>query len=286
MIKTFFNTLRLSAKVALAFLALGLAVLTWMISQFPTDKEIKGCLTTKLYAVELCPTSKNYVPLRQVSENLIKALILTEDSSFYQHHGFDFQEMENSFKANLEKKKFARGGSTISQQLAKNLFLSKDKTIQRKILEALITMRMEKVLSKKEILEKYVNVVQFGKDLYGVKAASAFYFKKMPSELSINEAAFLVFLLPSPEKYSRSYFKGTLTPFARQRMKTIIERLFTYERISKEQFEFGMANLDSFIRPASSNGTLQLSNANESDKNEGSRDQDDSEQDPLDETEL
>ncbi len=283
MTKTLINTFKLSAKVALVFFAAGLIMLTWMISQFPTDKDIKGCITTKLYKVDLCPTSKNYVHLKHVSENMIKALVLTEDSSFYQHHGFDFQEMENSFKSNLEKGKFARGGSTITQQLAKNLFLSKDKTIQRKLLEALITMRIEKVLSKKEILEKYLNAVQFGKDLYGLKPASEFYFKKSPAELSLDESAFLVFLLPSPEKYSRSYFKKSLTPFARHRVKTIIERLFTYDRITKEQYEIGTANIDSFLN---SSGSISATPSVDDEKTGKEQTFEGSEEDPLDESDL
>jgi monofunctional glycosyltransferase len=252
------KSLKLLIQVALFFFGILGIFITWIFFQFPTDKEITGCITTKLYKVALCPSSGKYVRLGQVSDYLQKALVLTEDSSFYQHGGFDFQEMENSFKSNLQKGKYARGGSTITQQLAKNLFLSKEKTLHRKFFEALITLRMEKILSKREILEKYLNVVQFGKDLYGIKAASQFYFKKSPAELSLPESAFLVFLLPSPEKYSRSYFQGSLTPFARKRVQTIIERMFMYQRVTESEYQIAMADIDHFIHGGEKDSELSF----------------------------
>ena len=147
---------------------------------FPSTSEIKGCLTTTMYNVELCPKSKNYVPLAQISKNMQNAVILTEDSSFYMHNGFDEEGIEHCFKKLKEKMRIVCGGSTITQQLAKNMFLSRDKNFLRKGVEALITVKLEEVLTKKEILEKYLNVVQFGKNIFGIKRASQFYFKKAP----------------------------------------------------------------------------------------------------------
>lgn len=233
--------------IFILFFTVGI-VATYLFLKFPSDKQIKGCLITSFNKVNLCAKSENYVKLSEISEYLIKAVISTEDTAFYSHSGFDFQEIVNSFKLNLEKGKFARGGSTISQQLAKNLFLSKDKTLSRKLLEALITMRIEKILSKREILEKYLNVVQFGKDLYGVKSASKFYFNKLPSQLSINESAFLAFLLPNPEVYSKSYFQGKLTAFARNRIQQIIDRLLSFKKISENEYFQANSNVDNFLR--------------------------------------
>ena len=220
---------------------------TLILGQIPSDKEIRSCMTTKLYEVYLCPDSGHYVKYNQISQNLVKTVVLTEDSAFWQHNGFDFSELQKSLETNLKKGKYARGGSTITQQLAKNLFLSKEKTLTRKGLEALITMRLEKALSKKEILEKYLNVVQFGKDLYGVKKASQFYFNKTPAQLTIVESAFLAFLLPSPEKYSKSFFKKQLTPFAHARLAQILVHLFQYDRISSAQYEDARLELDLFL---------------------------------------
>lgn len=241
------NTLSLLLKVGLLISLLILFAVGWIFAQVPTDKEIRGCMTTKMYQVNLCPGSKTYVKLNNISTSLQKAVVLTEDSNFWNHHGFDLQEIQNSFKANLEKGKLARGGSTITQQLAKNLFLSKEKTFSRKAIEALITMRIEKVLSKKEILERYLNVVQFGKNIYGVQAASQLYFKKSPASLDVVEAAFLAFLLPSPEGYSKSFYKKSLTPFAKKRLHQIVDRLYQYNRIDEESYLKAKSDLEYFL---------------------------------------
>jgi monofunctional biosynthetic peptidoglycan transglycosylase len=223
------------------------ALALWAYSYIPSAKEIRGCMTTKLYHVHLCPGSSSYTRLNQISVYLQKAVVLSEDSTFWTNQGFDFQEMQNSFKQNLEEKKFARGGSTITQQLAKNLFLTKEKTLQRKLLEALITVRINKTLTKKEILERYLNVVQFGKNIYGVKQAADFYFKKSPEDLDLVESAFLTMLLPNPEIYSKSFYKKTLTPFAQKRIHEIIERLYRYDRVSESEYETAQGELAYFL---------------------------------------
>jgi len=246
-LKVSFNSLSLLLKVILAGLFLIIFIGGWAYSKFPSDKELKGCIVTQMYKVKLCPTSGNYVKLSQVSSYMQKSVVLTEDSRFWEHNGFDFEELENSFKKNIEVGKFARGGSTITQQLAKNMFLSKDKTLTRKAIEALITVRMEKVLTKKEILEKYFNVVQFGKNIFGVKNAAQFYFKKHPSQLSIVESAFLTLLLPSPEIYAKSFHTKNLTPFAHKRLNTIIDRLYQYHRIDENEFISAKSELEYFL---------------------------------------
>lgn len=237
------NTLRyiflVAGLIAVIFLFVGAIVL----GQIPSDREIRSCMTTKLFQVELCPGSKNYTSYGSISNYLTKAVVLTEDSSFWQHNGFDFAELQKSLETNIKKGRYIRGGSTITQQLAKNLFLSREKTLVRKGIEALITLRLEKVLTKKEILERYLNVVQFGKDLFGVKNAAQFYFQKSPAELDVVESAFLAFLLPSPEKYSKSFFKKELTPFARTRLRQIIDRMFEYQRISSDEYESARTKL-------------------------------------------
>jgi monofunctional biosynthetic peptidoglycan transglycosylase len=250
-LKNFLNisirTLSLGMKIFLGFCTLFLGVFVWGYTQIPSDKEIRSCMITKMHQVDLCPTSSQYVKLSQISNYLQKSVVLTEDSAFWDHQGFDLNEMQNSLKSNLEKGKFVRGGSTITQQLAKNMFLSKAKTLTRKSLEAIITVRLEKNLKKGEILERYLNVVQFGENIYGVKAAANFYFKKTPANLDLLESAFLTFLLPSPEVYSKSFFKRQLTPFALQRVSQIIERLYLYQRVSEEEYLSAKANLEIFL---------------------------------------
>ena len=214
---------------------------------FPSTSEIKGCLTTTMYNVELCPKSKNYVPLAQISKNMQNAVILTEDSSFYMHNGFDEEGIEHCFKKLKEKMRIVCGGSTITQQLAKNMFLSRDKNFLRKGVEALITVKLEEVLTKKEILEKYLNVVQFGKNIFGIKQAAQFYFKKAPSQLDPTEAAFLAMVLPNPEKYSQSYYRKDLTKFARNRVTRIVKNMHRYGRIDSAAYESAIANVDYFL---------------------------------------
>ncbi len=243
------KTLKFIFVIAAAICTLGLLLLAGVISLFPTNQEIRGCMTTKMYQVELCPRSKSYVPISEVSPYLIKTVVLTEDSSFWTHQGFDFDEMKKSLEKNLKTGKFKRGGSTITQQLAKNLFLTEEKTLLRKFREAIITLRLEKVLTKKEILERYLNVVHYGKDLFGIKAAAQFYFRKSPSQLNIIESAFLTFLLPSPQKYSVSYSKHQLTPFAEHRLQQIIDNLYQYQRISEIEYQTAKMELASFLRP-------------------------------------
>lgn len=230
-----------------SFIGLIIGVSLWV--SLPSKEEIKGCLTTAMYEVELCPGSANYVRLSGISNHLKKAVVAAEDSLFYQHQGFDWEAIQSSFEKNLVEGRYVRGGSTITQQLAKNMFLSKNKSLWRKFREALITQEIESVLKKNEILERYLNVVQFGKNLFGVKNAAKFYFKKHPSELNLNESLFLVFLLPSPEKYSHSYFRKELTTFARKRMKTLLNSMFKTGKISEGEYQEAVGQLSYFPGP-------------------------------------
>jgi monofunctional biosynthetic peptidoglycan transglycosylase len=241
------KTLKLSIKIIVFFVLVFSVAGLWLFSKIPSDKTIRGCLTTEMYKVDLCPGSAKYISLRNVSPYLQRAIVLTEDGSFWQHNGFDLQELQISLKTNLEKGRFARGGSTITQQLSKNMFLTKEKTIFRKIVEAIITVRIEKVLSKKEILERYLNVVQFGKNVFGIKQASQYYFKKEPRELSLTESAFLAFLLPGPEVYSKSFYKKKLTPFAENRLNQILDRLYQYNSVDESEYVTAKAELAYFL---------------------------------------
>lgn len=215
---------------------------------FPTSGEIKGCMKTSMFDVELCPKSKDYVPLSQISKNIQNAVILTEDSTFYQHNGFDEEGIQHCFEKLKEKMKIVCGGSTITQQLAKNMFLSKSKNFLRKGVEALITFKLENTLTKQEILERYLNIVQFGKNIYGIKKASQFYFKKLPSQITPNEAAFLAMVLPSPEKYSQSFFRKDLTRFAKGRINRIVNTMYKFGRLEDGAYQESVGNIDHFLK--------------------------------------
>jgi monofunctional biosynthetic peptidoglycan transglycosylase len=143
-----------------------------------------------------------WVPLSSISPYLIKAVLISEDDKFWSHEGFDYEAMKKALEKDLKAGKFKFGGSTISQQLAKNLYLSPAKNPFRKLREAIITWKMEEVLSKKRILEIYLNVVEWGDGIFGIEAAAKHYYGKTASELSPEEAARLAAVLPNPRKYS------------------------------------------------------------------------------------
>jgi len=141
-----------------------------------------------------------WVPLSRISPYLVKAVLIAEDDKFWSHEGFDYEGIKQAIEKDLQSGRLKFGGSTISQQLARNLYLSPAKSFWRKIREALITWRMEQVLSKKRILELYLNVAEWGDGVFGADAASRHYFEKPASELSPREAARLAVVLPSPRK--------------------------------------------------------------------------------------
>ena len=145
---------------------------------------------------------QTWTPLSRVSPYLIKAVLIAEDDKFWKHEGFDFEAIEKAVEKDIKQKKFKFGGSTISQQLAKNLYLSPSKNPARKIKEAILTWRIEKTLSKKRILELYLNVAEWGEGIFGIGAASFHYYGKPASDLSPEEAARLASVLPNPRKYS------------------------------------------------------------------------------------
>ena len=144
---------------------------------------------------------QKWVPLSNISPYLIKAVLIAEDDKFWRHEGFDYEAIQKALERDLKAKKLKFGGSTISQQLARNLYLTPDKSLLRKLREALITWRLEKVISKKRILELYLNVVEWGDGIFGVEAASGHYFGKPSSQLTPQEATRLAAVLPSPRKY-------------------------------------------------------------------------------------
>ncbi|MBI5198752.1 MAG: monofunctional biosynthetic peptidoglycan transglycosylase [Nitrospirae bacterium] len=143
-----------------------------------------------------------WVPLSTVPSYFIKAALIAEDDKFWSHEGFDFEAIKKAIEKDIKKGKFAFGGSTITQQLARNLYLTPEKTLLRKIKEAIITWRIERVITKKRILELYLNVVEWGDGIFGIEAASRYYYNKPSSELTPEESARLAAVLPNPKRYS------------------------------------------------------------------------------------
>jgi monofunctional biosynthetic peptidoglycan transglycosylase len=144
------------------------------------------------------PKNRYWTPSGQIPPEMKWAVILAEDSNFYKHEGFDVKAIKQAIKYDLEKKSFARGASTITQQAAKNLFLSREKTLTRKVKEVYLAWRMEQELTKGRIIELYLNMVELGPMVYGIGHGSRYYFGKPAASLTPRECAFLTAMLPGP----------------------------------------------------------------------------------------
>lgn len=145
--------------------------------------------------------TQQWVEYDDIAKSAKQAAIVSEDAKFVSHHGFDMQGIEKALEKNQSLGKVSAGGSTISQQLAKNLFLTSQKSYIRKADEALITMMIEHMWDKQRILTAYLNVAEFGNGIYGIQAAAQHYFDKPASKLNRDEAALLICLLPNPKYY-------------------------------------------------------------------------------------
>jgi monofunctional biosynthetic peptidoglycan transglycosylase len=159
-----------------------------------------------------------WVPLSRISRHLQRAVIVAEDASFYEHGGFDWEGIKEAARRDLELGRFSRGGSTITQQLAKNLYLSGEKTLLRKANEVLITLSLEQHLKKHRILELYLNFAEWGHGIYGAEAAARHHFGKSASDLTKEEASLLAAILPSPLKNDPLQ----MTPYLAKRQKWIL----------------------------------------------------------------
>ncbi len=144
----------------------------------------------------------NYVKLADVSPIFLDVLVANEDKRFYQHSGFDLIRIGGAVAGNIRAGQLETGGSTITQQLAKNLFYSREQTLSRKLLELGTAIRLEYYFGKEQILEMYINVIYYGSDAYGIAQASATYYNQPPAELTIEQSAMLVGLLPAPSVYN------------------------------------------------------------------------------------
>jgi monofunctional glycosyltransferase len=163
----------------------------------------------------------SWVPYSRISENLKRAVVAAEDAKFLDHEGFDWEAITKAIQKNESRGKVVAGASTITQQLAKNLFLSGSRSWLRKAQEAVITWMMERTLSKRRILEIYLNVAEWGEGIFGAEAAARHHFGVPAAALTPEQAAWLAAILPSPRRYER----GRRTPYIEGRMVTISSRM-------------------------------------------------------------
>jgi monofunctional biosynthetic peptidoglycan transglycosylase len=185
------------------------------------------------------PRNPRWTPYGAIPSALRKAVVASEDAHFYSHDGVDYEAIRDAIRTDLEKGRFVRGGSTITQQLAKNLFLSREKTIVRKVKELVLARRMEDALSKQRILELYLNVVELGPMVYGIGHAAQYYFGKPPSALTVRECAFLASMLPGPRVYN-PYRKMDRVM---KRSDRILRRMAAAKMISREEYESAMSEV-------------------------------------------
>jgi hypothetical protein len=188
------------------------------------------------------PGSAEWRPLDTISRFLPLAVKTTEDPGFWAHRGFDIRAMENSIVDNVRSGRFSRGASTITMQLAKNLWLYRQKTLSRKLQELVLTTYLEQSLTKEEILELYLNVVELGPNVYGIGEASMHYFGTVSSGLSLSQSVFIASVLPSPNE---SFFgqDGRLRPGRLAFVRRIIQLMLERHLITKEEFDEGMREI-------------------------------------------
>lgn len=195
------------------------------------------------------PGTESWVPLARVSRFIPLAIRTTEDPGFPYHRGFLIEAFERSLEQNITAGRFLRGGSTVTMQLAKNLWLARDKTLSRKIQEAILTTYLEQHLTKDEIMELYVNVVEFGPDIYGIGKASEHYFSKNPASLTLSQSLFLSSVLPRPKGVQFSPDTKLPKPrmeFIHSMMKLMLERGY----IDQEQYDIAIKETPTFGEPS------------------------------------
>ncbi len=169
------------------------------------------------------PGSSAWTPLDEISPYMQVAVLTTEDGAFPRHHGFNRASIRSSIIANLKARRFVRGASTITMQLAKNLFLARDKTLSRKLEEVVLTDYLEQTFSKDELMELYLNVIEFGPSVYGITAAADHYFGRTPAELNLGECLFLSSLLPAPLRYGAMRDSGEVTESWMRTLHTLMQ---------------------------------------------------------------
>jgi monofunctional biosynthetic peptidoglycan transglycosylase len=192
---------------------------------------------------------KTWISLKNISPHIINAILVSEDVRFYTHHGVDWDELHNAIRDHFKDGKKWRGASTITQQLAKNLFLGPQKTLGRKIEELIYTWHLEHQLTKDQILEYYLNVVEFGDQVYGISAASKYYFQKKAKEINAREAAFLAMLLPSPKRHAQSFYQKELTAYAKKMMHQILYRMAKFKLLKIKDLSLAIKSTFSWEEP-------------------------------------
>lgn len=161
------------------------------------EREVLGADRRRM-TIESGPGTPTWTPLERITPHMVTAILICEDSRFYRHRGFDDEAIGNALRDNIAARRFVRGASTVSMQLAKNLYLGREKTLARKLEEAVFTVLLEQFLTKEQIMELYLNVIEFGPGIYGIGPAATHYFGTTPAHLTLGQALYLASILPNP----------------------------------------------------------------------------------------
>ena len=213
----------------------------------PFLREVKGPDGSPM-SLESGPGTPSWVSLDDMSRHLESAVLICEDSRFHAHAGFDFRALESAIKDDLKQGRFARGASTLTMQLAKNLYLGKEKTLGRKLQEALFTMLLEQQLDKRRILELYLNVVELGPGLYGVGDAAQYYFATPARALTLGQSLYLASLLPNPT-HSRFGPDGKLNASWLNYLHRLMRIAHKIKRIDDAELQAGLEEQIAFRVP-------------------------------------
>jgi hypothetical protein len=192
------------------------------------------------------PGTPNWTSIYAMSPFFVHSVVAHEDGGFFSHHGFALWAIRDALVRNLREGRYATGASTITMQLAKNLFLHREKTLVRKIQEVILTWWLEKALEKRDILELYLNVIEYGPSIYGIRQASWHYFGRDPSELTPAQSAFFATILPAPKRYYGQFDRGTISDSVATRMRNLLRRMNERGRIDADALAHGLAEVDHF----------------------------------------
>lgn len=190
------------------------------------------------------PGGQDWVPLETISPFAVHAVLAHEDASFFRHRGFAPWSMREALARNLAAGRFVMGGSTISMQLARNLYLHRDKHLTRKLREVLLTWWLERMASKRELLALYLNIIEYGQGVYGIGNAAQHYFGRPAQELTAAQGAFLATVLPSPKRYEAQRRRGKLSGSTQGRVARLLRHMHARGRIDDAALEAGLAELE------------------------------------------
>ena len=186
------------------------------------------------------PRSPDFVAISDLPPHVVRAVTASEDAGFYGHEGFDFEELRNAVAQGAEQGRLVRGGSTITQQLAKNLYLSREKTFVRKVREAVVTVALEASVPKQRLLEIYLNVAEWGPRIWGIGPAARHWFGKDARDLTPKEAAFLASIIPGPIRYHAMYDRGFPTDRWEAHVNDLLFKMEEQGALSEDQLVEGL----------------------------------------------